>query len=182
MIGAGAGAVFSDFFRPRCLRFMFFGRDAAFCPSLLLARVTSGCFWHRCEGVQALEVDLAQIDRLHRVADEVGEMIGRHPVAQIRWEQQGSVAIDVYEANGHELLIAALAPIAVPVSKMSQAFSSGSLSGTARRAAPRNISLRRNSSCQVRQAARIELCQVVTKPIRRRTITKPRDRRPMMIA
>jgi hypothetical protein len=33
---------------------------------------------------------------LHRVDDEVGERIGRHPVAQIRWEQQRGVVIDVY--------------------------------------------------------------------------------------
>ena len=60
-------------------------------------------------------------------------MVGRHPVAQIRWEQPWSVTIDVYETSGHELLIAALAPRTGPVSKRSQTFSFSSLSETARR-------------------------------------------------
>ena len=60
-------------------------------------------------------------------------MVGRRPVAKIRREQQWSGAIDVYETTGHELVIAAFAPITGLVSKRPQAFSFSSLSGTARR-------------------------------------------------
>ena len=67
--------------------------------------------------------DLPQIQRLHCVDHEVGEMVGRHPVAQIRREQQWGVAIDVYETSGHELFVVLPRPITAPVSKMSQTFS-----------------------------------------------------------
>jgi hypothetical protein len=60
-------------------------------------------------------------------------MVGRHPVAQIRREQQWGVAIDVYETVGHELLVAFPRPITGLVSKRPQAFSFSSLSETARR-------------------------------------------------
>ena len=49
----------------------------------------SGLFEHRSEVMEAFEV---------------GEMVGRHPVAQIRWKQQWGVAIDIYETSGHKLL------------------------------------------------------------------------------
>jgi hypothetical protein len=84
-------------------------------------------------GAAGVHFGLSQIQRLHRVEDEVGEMVRRYPVAQIRREQQWGVAIDIYETSGHELLIAILAPIAGPVPKMSWTFSFSSLSGTARR-------------------------------------------------
>jgi hypothetical protein len=50
-------------------------------------------------------------------------MVGRHPVAQIRREQQRGVAIDIYETIGHELLISFSKPITGLVSKRPQAFS-----------------------------------------------------------
>jgi hypothetical protein len=98
-------------------------------------------------GAAGVHFGLSQIQRLHRVEDEVGEMVRRYPVAQIRREQQRGVAIDIYETMGHELLVAFSRPIAGPVSKRPQAFSFGSLSDTARCAAPQNIFPRRNSSC-----------------------------------
>ena len=121
--------------------------ERCFCPPTPLPRVTSGVFEHWAEVMEALEVVSQRHERplqrhlLQTAQEEVPE------TKQIRWEQQRSVAIDIYETIGPELLEALNRPITGPVSKMSQAFSFSSLSGTTRRAAPQDIFLRRNSSC-----------------------------------
>jgi len=50
-------------------------------------------------GAAGVHFDLPQILCLHRVEDKVGEMVRRHPIAQIRREQQRSIAIDIYETT-----------------------------------------------------------------------------------
>ena len=53
-------------------------------------------------GAAGVDADLAQVQAVHRVEDEVDEMIGGHPVAQVGREQQGRVVIQIDEAGGHE--------------------------------------------------------------------------------
>jgi hypothetical protein len=48
-----------------------------------------------------VDPDLAQVDRLDRIDDEVCQMVGRHPVPQVRRQQQGGGAIDGDEACCH---------------------------------------------------------------------------------
>ena len=112
--------VFSRIFRPPPIKFFVFAVRTLFLSSVI--------------GAAGVHFDLPQIQRLHRVEDEVGEMVRRYPVAQIRREQQRSVAIDIYETSGHELLVAFPGPSSGLVSKRPPAFSFSSLSGTARRA------------------------------------------------
>ena len=55
----------------------------------------------RAAGAAGVDADLAQVESLHRIEDEVDEMIGGHPVAQIGREQPRRVVIDVDEAWTH---------------------------------------------------------------------------------
>ena len=52
-------------------------------------------------GAAGVDADLAQVEGLHRIEDEVDERIGGHPVAPIGREQQRRVVIDVDEAWTH---------------------------------------------------------------------------------
>ena len=52
-------------------------------------------------GAAGVDADLAQIQAVHRVEEEVDEMVGGHPVAQVGREQQRRVAVEGDEAGGH---------------------------------------------------------------------------------
>lgn len=52
-------------------------------------------------GATGVDLHLPEIEGIHGVEDEVDEMIGRHPVAQIRREQQRSVAVSRNKAGRH---------------------------------------------------------------------------------
>jgi len=46
----------------------------------------------------------AQVEQPDGIHDEVDEMIGRHPIAQIGRQKKRSVVVDVNEARGHPFL------------------------------------------------------------------------------
>jgi hypothetical protein len=52
-------------------------------------------------GAAGVDLDLAEIQGVHGVEDEVDEMIGGHPVAQVGREQQRGVAVNRNEAGRH---------------------------------------------------------------------------------
>ena len=52
-------------------------------------------------GAAGVDADLAQVEPLHGVEDEVDERIGRHPVTQVGREEQRRVVIDRDKACGH---------------------------------------------------------------------------------
>ncbi len=52
-------------------------------------------------GAAGVDLDLAQVEGVHGIEDEVDEMIGGHPVAQIGRQQQWRVAVNRNKAGGH---------------------------------------------------------------------------------
>ncbi|OQC63119.1 MAG: hypothetical protein BWX48_03382 [Verrucomicrobia bacterium ADurb.Bin006] len=52
-----------------------------------------------------VDLDSAQIQSLHRVQDEVRQVVSGHPVAQVHRQQQGGVTVDVHEAWAHSYLL-----------------------------------------------------------------------------
>ena len=56
----------------------------------------------RIAGAAGVHLDATQVQGPDRIEHEVREVIGRHPLAQIRRQQQRSIAIDIDETSGHE--------------------------------------------------------------------------------
>jgi hypothetical protein len=52
-------------------------------------------------GAADVDLDLAQVESVHGVEDEVDKMIAGHPVAQIGGQEQRGVPVNGNEANGH---------------------------------------------------------------------------------
>jgi hypothetical protein len=52
-------------------------------------------------GAADVDLDLAQVEGLHGIEDEVDEVVGRHPIAEMGCEQQRSVAINGYETGSY---------------------------------------------------------------------------------
>ena len=52
-------------------------------------------------GAAEVDLDLTQVQGIHRVEDEVDQMIGGHPVAKVRWQKQRGITVNDNEAGGH---------------------------------------------------------------------------------
>jgi hypothetical protein len=48
-----------------------------------------------------VDLELRKRQTLDRLDDEVHEVVLRHPIAQVRRQQQGNIAVDMFESLGH---------------------------------------------------------------------------------
>jgi hypothetical protein len=55
----------------------------------------------RVTGPPGVHSDLPQIELLDRIDQKMHQMIRRHPIAQVRRQQQGGVTVDVHEFGSH---------------------------------------------------------------------------------
>jgi hypothetical protein len=52
-------------------------------------------------GATGIDLHLAQVQDIHRVEDEVDQMIGGHPVTEIGRQEKRGVAVNYNKAGGH---------------------------------------------------------------------------------
>ena len=69
-------------------------------------------------GAPVIDVEMLRRDLLHRIQNEVDDVIGGHPLAQIARQEHRSLAVDIDQTGWHRILI----PITSPLFKILATF------------------------------------------------------------